>query len=37
MHTHPEYQYLELLKEILKNGDRKVDRGDWRRFLQYLW
>ncbi len=27
MHTHPEYQYLELLKEILKNGDRKVDRG----------
>lgn len=24
---HPEYQYLELLKEILKNGDRKVDQG----------
>ncbi len=24
---HPEYQYLNLLKEILKNGDRKVDQG----------
>lgn len=24
---HPEYQYLDLLKEILKNGDRKVDQG----------
>lgn len=24
---HAEYQYLDLLKEILKNGDRKVDQG----------
>jgi thymidylate synthase len=24
---HPEYQYLNLLKEILKNGVRKVDQG----------
>src|SRR3989344_5508879 len=24
---HQEYQYLNLLKEILKNGERKVDRG----------
>lgn len=24
---HPEYQYLDLLQEILKNGERKVDRG----------
>lgn len=24
---HSEYQYLDLLKEILKNGDRKVDQG----------
>ncbi len=24
---HPEYQYLNLLKDILKNGYRKVDRG----------
>ncbi len=24
---HPEYQYLDLLKEILENGDRKVDQG----------
>jgi len=24
---HPEYQYLNLLEEILKNGVRKVDRG----------
>ena len=24
---HAEYQYLDLLKEILKNGERKVDRG----------
>jgi len=24
---HPEYQYLDLLKEILDNGFRKVDRG----------
>ncbi len=24
---HGEYQYLDLLKEILKNGERKVDRG----------
>lgn len=24
---HQEYQYLDLLKEILKNGERKVDRG----------
>ncbi len=27
MKTHPEYQYLDLLKDILKNGVRKVDRG----------
>lgn len=25
--VHPEYQYLNLLKDILKNGYRKVDRG----------
>lgn len=24
---HPEYQYLNLLKDILENGDRKVDQG----------
>lgn len=24
---HPEYQYLDLLQEILKKGERKVDRG----------
>lgn len=24
---HPEYQYLDLLKDILLNGDRKVDQG----------
>ncbi|MCL5774944.1 MAG: thymidylate synthase [Patescibacteria group bacterium] len=24
---HPEYQYLDLLKEILETGDRKVDQG----------
>jgi thymidylate synthase len=24
---HPEHQYLNLLKDILENGDRKVDRG----------
>jgi thymidylate synthase len=24
---HPEYQYLDLLQEILDNGERKVDRG----------
>jgi len=24
---HPEYQYLDLLKDILKNGDRNYDRG----------
>jgi thymidylate synthase len=24
---HPEYQYLDLLQEILKHGERKVDRG----------
>ncbi len=24
---HPEHQYLSLLKDILENGDRKVDRG----------
>lgn len=24
---HQEYQYLDLLKDILKNGERKVDRG----------
>ena len=24
---YPEYQYLDLLKNILKNGDRKVDQG----------
>lgn len=24
---HPEYQYLDLLKEILEKGDRKVDAG----------
>jgi len=24
---HPEYQYLNLLKDVLKNGYRKVDRG----------
>jgi len=27
MHKHPEYQYLNLLKDILKNGVKKVDRG----------
>lgn len=27
MHNHPEYQYLNLLQEILDNGFRKVDRG----------
>src|SRR3990172_12923750 len=26
-HNHPEYQYLELGKEILKNGIKQVDRG----------
>lgn len=25
--SHPEYQYLNLLKDILENGNRKVDRG----------
>lgn len=25
--NHPEYQYLDLAREILKNGVRKVDRG----------
>lgn len=25
--VHPEYQYLNLIKDILKNGVRKVDRG----------
>lgn len=25
--THPEYQYLNLLQEILEHGERKVDRG----------
>lgn len=25
--THPEYQYLDLLKEALEHGERKVDRG----------
>ena len=25
--THPEYQYLNLLQDILDNGVRKVDRG----------
>ena len=24
---HPEYQYLDLLQEILDDGIRKVDRG----------
>src|SRR5579864_7104866 len=24
---HPEYQYLDLLQEILDHGERKVDRG----------
>jgi len=27
MQNHPEYQYLNLLQEILDNGFRKVDRG----------
>lgn len=27
MKNHPEFQYLGLLKDILKNGVRKVDRG----------
>lgn len=27
MKMHPEYQYLNLLKDVLKNGFRKVDRG----------
>src|SRR5438046_136009 len=26
-HKHPEYQYLHLLQDVLKNGNRKVDRG----------
>lgn len=26
-HSHPEYQYLDLAREILKKGIRKVDRG----------
>ncbi len=26
-HTHPEYQYLDLLQEILDHGIKKVDRG----------
>jgi thymidylate synthase len=25
--SHPEQQYLDLLRDILKNGDRKVDQG----------
>src|SRR5438309_11522886 len=25
--THPEYQYLNLMQEILDTGERKVDRG----------
>lgn len=27
MSTHPEYQYLNLMQDILNNGVRKVDRG----------
>ena len=27
VHKHPEYQYLDLLKEILNHGSRKVDAG----------
>ncbi len=27
MNKHPEYQYLDLMKEILETGFRKVDRG----------
>ena len=27
MRSHPEYQYLDLLSDILKNGIRKIDRG----------
>ncbi len=27
MKNHPEYQYLDLMNDILKNGVRKVDRG----------
>nr|AIA16889.1 thymidylate synthase [uncultured bacterium] len=27
MNKHQEYQYLDLLKDILKNGDKNVDRG----------
>ncbi len=27
MNTHPEYQYLNLLQEVLEKGFRKVDRG----------
>ena len=27
MKKHPEYQYLNLLKDILKNGDKNYDRG----------
>lgn len=27
MNKHPEYQYLDLLKEIMETGTRKVDRG----------
>jgi len=27
MKTHPEYQYLDLLKEIAEKGDRQVDAG----------
>ncbi len=26
-HSHPEYQYLDLLKEVLENGVKNVDRG----------
>ncbi len=27
MKRHPEYQYLDLLKEVLKHGIKKIDRG----------
>ena len=27
MFKHSEYQYLDLMKDIMKNGVRKVDRG----------
>lgn len=27
LHKHPEYQYLDLLKDVLKNGAVNVDRG----------